>query len=126
LPQRWANLYSPLDIRAKHFQPAIDDIGVVEIDERHIISDILLDNPFVDMAQRARIKSSNKQMTAAVVDLQAEITSQLYRVERARRQATGAASDLKEARRGLQDMRAEAFDRLGEEHDVPPPPYQAV
>jgi hypothetical protein len=66
------------------------------------------------------------QIAKAQGNMQVEITSQSARAEDAQRQATGAASDLMEARRALQDIRAQAFKKFGNEPDVPPPAYRAV
>jgi hypothetical protein len=51
---------------ARRCQPAIPTLQNVNIDNGHMISDVLFDNIFTDMAQHDRIKNSNMQLQKAV------------------------------------------------------------
>nr|POE75114.1 hypothetical protein CFP56_63349 [Quercus suber] len=87
-------------IEARRRQPAVIELSGVEFPHGHGISDVLFDNIFTDMVKRA------------TAELQAQVQQQQQRVAGARSQANQAASSLEEARKELQRIRAEAFERV--------------
>ncbi|WPG98146.1 Hypothetical protein R9X50_00093200 [Acrodontium crateriforme] len=102
-------------------QPAIQPPADVNINTNHMLSDVFFDNIFTDMAMHDRIKDSNAQLENAALALEKEINQQKQRVVGARGQVSQVSSDLENARKELQRVRAEAFERLAGQADVPPP-----
>jgi ribosomal protein L17 len=90
------------------------------------MSDIMFDNIFTDLAQHDRIKSSNAQIEAAYKSLMEELKLQGERADAARRAAASAAEALEQARKNLQDTRAQAFESYAAGGISAPPAYQAV
>lgn len=113
---------------ARRFQPAIPQLSEVTIDHGHMISDVLFDNIFTDMAQHERIKNSQAQMLRARDHLESIRREHLQTVQNAKAQLTQAANQLEEARKELQQTRSEAFERLAGTGNAgtdqePPPAY---
>jgi GTP cyclohydrolase III len=113
-------------MHAQHIQPAINTLGNVEIDNGHFISDVMFDNLFTDLAQHDRIKKSNSQIDTAYKNLLAELKVQSGRSDAARRTAANAAEALEQARKDLQDTRAQAFESYAAGGLAAPPAYEAV
>lgn len=111
---------------ARRYQPAIMHLREIHVDMGHFVSDVLFDNIFTDYAQHERIHASNSQLMEAVSQLEMEICKQLQRSKEAKAALQQAKNVLEEARIELQNIRAEAFERLpvsAEETLLPPPPY---
>ena len=114
---------------ARRLQPAIQPLHDVNIDHGHMISDVMFDNIFSDMAQHDRIKSSAAQLGQAKDQLQEQIRAQLDRAGGAKAQLAQAQENMEAARLELQSIRAEAFEkvvgggRVGG-GDVQPPAYE--
>jgi GTP cyclohydrolase III len=113
-------------VHAQYIQPAIKTLGTVEIDNGHFVSDIMFDSIFTDLAQHDRIKESNAQIEASYKNLLAELKVQGGRADAARRAAADAAEALEQARKNLQDTRAQAFESYAAGGLSAPPAYQAV
>lgn len=105
---------------ARRMQPAIPALADVHIDQGHLMSDVLFDNIFSDMAQHDRIKSGQTQMGRAAAQLREETGKQEERAKAAREQVRRAQSQLEDARRRLQGVRSEAFEQFA---DGAPPAY---
>ncbi|TKA24832.1 hypothetical protein B0A50_06561 [Salinomyces thailandicus] len=101
-------------------QPAIRRFSEVTIDQGHLISDVMFDSIFTDMAQHDRIKSSEAQVQKAVQQVRGQVPEQGKRVEEAEARRRQAGHDLEEARKELQRIRAEAFERLAGGGGGPP------
>ena len=97
---------------ARHAQPAIPVLSEVNIDNGHMMSDVLFDNIFTDMAQHDRIKDSIFQMDKASQHLGQILSEQNQRVQGAQEQLWQATRHLEDARVELQRVRSEAFERL--------------
>lgn len=95
---------------AMRMQPAIPPLNEVNIDQGHLMSDVLFDNIFSDMAQHDRIKSAQAQMMHAADQLKAETAQQEQRARDALDQLKQAQAQLEDARRRLQRIRSEAFE----------------
>lgn len=107
---------------ARRMQPAIPALSEVHIDQGHLMSDVLFDNIFSDMAQHDRIKSAQAQMMGAADQLQAETGKQEERAKAAREQLRQAQSGLEDARKRLQGIRSEAFEQYS---GGAPPAYES-
>lgn len=115
---------------ARRFQSAIPQLSEVTIDHGHMISDVLFDNIFTDMAQHDRIKNSQAQMQRAGYHLESIRGEQQRRVNDTRSQLKQASAQLEEARKELQRIRSEAFERVagqgsGDGNVDAPPAYAA-
>lgn len=111
---------------ARRCQPAITHLREIHVDMGHFVSDVLFDNIFTDYAQHERIHASNAQLMEAIGQLETEISKQLRRSQDAKRALQLAKGGLEEARVELQNIRAEAFERLPVPEDglaMPPPSY---
>lgn len=96
---------------AMRMQPAIPALNDVNIDQGHLMSDVLFDNIFSDMAQHDRIKSAQSQMASAANQLKDETGKQEERAKAAKEQLQQAQSQLEDARKRLQGIRSEAFEQ---------------
>lgn len=96
---------------AMRMQPAIPPLSNVNIDHGHLISDVLFDNIFTDMAQHDRIKSAHAQMERAAVQLREETGRQEERAKGSGQQLKEAKGHLEGARKRLQGIRSEAFEQ---------------
>ena len=96
---------------AMRAQPAIVRLNDVNIDQGHIMSDVLFDNIFTDMAQHDRIKSAQDQMRRASFQLEEETRKQEERTRAAGEQLKQAKGQLEEGRKRLQGIRSDAFQQ---------------
>jgi chromosome segregation ATPase len=116
---------------ARRLQPAIAHLREVHIDMGHMISDVMFDNIFSDMAQHDRIHASNNQLMEAMAQLKEQIALQTQRTQSAKLALNQGKASMEEARVELQNIRAEAFGRVagggvsGGSADgvTAPPPY---
>lgn len=112
---------------ARRLQPAITHLREVHVDMGHMVSDVMFDNIFSDMAQHDRIHASNGQLMEAMAQLKGQIDSQVQRARGSAGALKQARASMEEARAELQSIRAEAFERLAGgasgEGVAPPPPY---
>lgn len=96
-------------MEARRVQPAIRDLGPMEIDHGHLMGDVIFDNIFSDAAQHDRIKQSDRQLKQAGERLKEERAAARQRVIRAQQEQDLVGSSLSRARDELQRFRAEAF-----------------
>jgi len=114
---------------ARRLQPAITHVREVHVDMGHMVSDVMFDNIFSDMAQHDRIHESNNQLTEARQQLNGQIDLQIQRARSSVEALKMARAAMEEARFELQNIRAEAFERLaggvgvGDNGAAPPPSY---
>ncbi|KAI5367960.1 hypothetical protein Slin15195_G030940 [Septoria linicola] len=114
---------------ARRVQPQLRPLTEISIDQGHLFSDVLFDNIFTDMAQHERIKNSDMQLAAAARDLHGQIGEQRGRCQGADANLKQAGADLEAARKELQRVRGEAFERLAGGdggiggQQMPPPQY---
>lgn len=119
---------------ARRLQPAITHLREVHVDMGHMVSDVMFDNIFSDMAQHDRIHATNNELMQAMAQLKEQISLQLQRVQSAKVALGQARASMEEARVELQNIRAEAFERVaaggvdGGSGDgvAAPPPYAAM
>ena len=98
---------------ARRAQPAISALTNISIDQGHFISDVMFDSIFTDLAQHDRIRASQTQVDEAVRQLGRELVpAQAGRVTEARARLQEAGGLLEGARKELQRVRAEAFERV--------------
>lgn len=113
---------------AQRRQPAIDASPDVNIDNGHLVSDVLFDNIFSDMAMHDRIKDGDAQLQRAVRHVAKQIDLQLNRAGVAKADLASAMEDDRKAKAALQRVRAEAFARIAVGRDVSGgealPPYE--
>jgi len=114
---------------ARRLQPAIAHVREVHVDMGHMVSDVMFDNIFSDMAQHDRIHESNNQLTEARLQLNGQIDLQIQRAKGSVEALKQARAAMEEARIELQNIRAEAFEKLAGGAGVsgyeaaPPPSY---
>jgi hypothetical protein len=119
---------------ARRLQPAITHLREIHVDMGHMVSDMMFDNIFSDMAQHDRIHATNGQVMEAIAQLKEQIAMQLERAKSAKLALNQARASMEEARKELQNIRAEAFERVagdgvgGGSTDGAsgPPPYAAM
>jgi hypothetical protein len=117
---------------ARRLQPAITHLRQVHIDMGHLMSDVMFDNIFSDMSQHDRIHDSNNQLMEAMAQLKGQIELQIQRARGSVEALKGAKAAMEDARVELQNIRAEAFERLaggsagGNGAGVQPPPSYAM
>jgi chromosome segregation ATPase len=110
---------------------ALSQAAVGISDMGHMISDVMFDNIFSDMAQHDRIHASNNQLMEAMAQLKEQIALQTQRTQSAKLALNQGKASMEEARVELQNIRAEAFGRVagggvsGGSADgvTAPPPY---
>jgi hypothetical protein len=117
---------------ARRLQPAITHLREIHVDMGHFVSDVMFDNIFSDMAQHDRIKASNNQLLEAMAQLKEQITLQTQRAQNSKLALNQGKSSMEEARKELQNIRAEAFERIAGggavnggsgDNVAAPPPY---
>lgn len=119
---------------ARRCQPGIPPLQDINIDNGHMISDVLFDNIFSDMAQHDRIKNSNMQLQKALQQCKELLEKQKRTFQEAAAQCGQANEATNNSRLELQRIRAEAFERFAGQgapppfqssssEMVPPPPY---
>ena len=117
---------------ARRLQPAITHLREIHVDMGHLVSDVMFDNIFSDMAQHDRIKASNNQLLEAIAQLKEQGLLQRQRAESSKLALDQGKSSMEEARKELQNIRAEAFQRVASGGAVnagsgvsaaAPPPY---
>jgi hypothetical protein len=69
---------------ARRLQPAVTHLREIHVDMGHLVSDVMFDNIFSDMAQHDRIKASNNQLMEAMAQLKEQITLQTQRAQSAK------------------------------------------
>lgn len=109
--------------QAQRLSPDIQDLGNIDISHGHVMSDIMFDNIFSDMAQHDRIKDSQAQAQREAQTLRGAFLKAQQRSKQLQQEATVALTRLEISRRELQQIRQDTFERVAQ----PPPTYdQAV
>ena len=98
--------------QAQRLSPAIKPMPQVAIEQGHILSDVVFDNIFTDMAMHDRIKASEASLDRGVSHLLSEIASCQFRVHSLRQTLTDQERNLLNARRELQMIRQRAFEEV--------------
>jgi CTP-dependent riboflavin kinase len=120
---------------ARRQQPAITHLREIHVDMGHLVSDVMFDNIFSDMAQHDRIKASNNQLLEAIAQLKEQGLLQRQRAESSKLALDQGKSSMEEARKELQNIRAEAFQRVASggavnagsgDGTAAPPPYVSM
>ncbi|KAL8988335.1 MAG: hypothetical protein Q9177_002577 [Variospora cf. flavescens] len=102
--------------------PDIQGLGNIDIPHGHIMSDIIFDNIFTDMAQHDRIKNSQAQAQREARNLKDLLGRAQQRSEHLLQEANAALARLETSREELQQIRQDTFERVAR-----PPTYdQAV
>lgn len=108
--------------QARRMDNNIQSLGPIEIAQHNILSDVLFDNIFTDLHFHEKIKQSTLEVQKALVRVSEQKKLATQRSDALQRQITQAESDLMEARKALQKVRQEAFEKVGASH---PPEYSA-
>lgn len=115
--------------QARTLQPAIGDIGDVVHAQQNFMTDVLFDNVFSDVSKYEKIKESQASINKAKTKLDDFIKQSNGRLERVIVAGSHAKQNLDEKRLELQQIRAEAYQKVagGEvaAPDGPPPSYRA-
>ncbi|KAK3062227.1 hypothetical protein LTS18_004567 [Coniosporium uncinatum] len=98
---------------ARKVSSQVQDVGPMDIAQGNFLGDVLFDNIFSDMAMHDKIKDSQAQVQRASQRLGQELERARGREGDLAKGYNAAKMRLEEARRGLQDERASAFQRVG-------------
>ncbi|CAK5271198.1 unnamed protein product [Mycena citricolor] len=120
----------------------VGPIGQISIAHGSILSDVIFDNIFSDMAFHGKIKESKQNVEAVQSNLQKELLASAQRIADITRELSVEADALTAARKALDDYRRSIFDHAGvdsiPQNDYPssrvemprgpqdPPPSQVV
>lgn len=110
--QNHASQVEMLVSQAKRTQPKVGNIGPMKIAGGHVMSDIIFDNIFSDMAMHDEIKQSQFQVQNAAKKLDAEVQAARQREGGIKTELEGAARRLEEARKKLEGVRRETFNKV--------------
>jgi len=103
--------------RAREMDPLIGDVGVVKISNGNIWGDIVFDDIFSNLAFHEKIKTSQRSMQAVYSRMQDQVKYAKQREGILRAELKVAAGILESARKELQRVRQEAFERVLRERD---------
>lgn len=98
--------------QASRLQPLIHSIGPMNIAQGNVMSDVIFDNIFADIAFDRKIWESRRQVEAALRNLGTEIWEQVRRVRDVKIEAHEARERLDVARSELLDVRRGAIERV--------------
>lgn len=105
--------------QAQRLSPDIPGLGNFDISQAYVLSAIILDDIFGDMARHARINNSQAQAQKEAQALSVASTKVRNRSQQLEQEAADALTRLETARRELQRIRREAFESF----ERPPPTY---
>ena len=120
--------------QAQRVQPAVKQIGGMEVAQMNFIGDVVFDNIFSDMAMRDRLRQSEGKMDNAQRNLNNELHLQDEHQGSAQGELDQAKMILDGKRNQLRQIRAAAFDRIAGGGSAPvedlppshePPSYKA-
>ncbi|KAJ6556889.1 hypothetical protein B0H10DRAFT_2241122 [Mycena sp. CBHHK59/15] len=106
--------------QAQFASGAVQPIGEISIAHGSIMSDVIFDNIFTDMAFHDKIKRSARNIAAVQLNLTRELTNASARTGAAGAELSAAADALARCRAELDGYRKSIFDSLA--GGVPPPP----
>lgn len=98
--------------QALRLSPEIKAMPRMEIEQGHILGDVIFDNIFSDMAMHDRIKNSRDSLTVGAQHLLTEINSCQARASSLRHALTDQEKELLNSRRELQLVRQRAFEEV--------------
>ncbi|KAI1384975.1 uncharacterized protein F4822DRAFT_379175 [Hypoxylon trugodes] len=116
--------------QAQRMSPIVRDLPPINVAEGSLISDILFDNIFTDMAFHEKIKDFQLDLQRALDNIRGQLASATSRYQGAEQEMTAHAATLKAAREELQKARERIFERIINDNvaELPtpaddPPPY---
>ncbi|KAL8963434.1 MAG: hypothetical protein Q9193_000304 [Seirophora villosa] len=104
--------------QAQRLSPDMQGLGNIEIAHGHVMSDIMFDNIFTDMAQHDRIKDSQAQAQREARNLKDLLARAQQRSGQLLQGANAALARLEASRKELQQVRQDTFERVAR-----PPAY---
>lgn len=123
-----AELYRVVD-QARSLSPHVQQLPQVPIAQGSIMSDVVFDNIFTDMAFHEKIKDSAAGLYRAAKILQTNQSSAQQRRSDLSREMAHASSRLSEERQKLQKVREQIFERMAQREttgvDYTAPPASA-
>ena len=102
--------------QAQRLQPAVRNVGVMEVARMNFFGDVIFDNIFSDVAMRRRLRESERKLLNAQGNLYRELHLEVERQQKARTELDEAKLLLDQKRQELQHARAEAFGRIVGSH----------
>ncbi|KAF2755279.1 hypothetical protein EJ05DRAFT_479071 [Pseudovirgaria hyperparasitica] len=114
-----SQLQSAVD-QARRMYPELQPIGPVSIAQGNMMSDVLFDNIFSDMAFHDKIKDSAAQLNNVARTLMQRADQVKAEERRQKGELDGLAQRLGSARRDLQLARQAIFEKVGSEQQLPP------
>lgn len=106
---------------ARVYPEGVQDIPAFDIAHGHIMSDMMFDNIFTDMAFHDKIKASQAQILNVQQNIEGQFATLDQHLAGRRDELDTAQAELTNARKQLQDMRSQIFIQVGGQQ---PPPYQ--
>lgn len=100
--------------QAQRLSPAIPGLGNIDISHGHVMSDIMFDDIFSDMAQHDRIKESQAQAEREARILEDLVAKAQERSGQLQQEANAALVRLETSRKELQQIRQDAFERVAQ------------
>jgi hypothetical protein len=110
--QSHASQVEMLVSQARRMQPIIQALGPLNIAQGNLMSDIIFDNVFSDMAFHDKINDSKAQVLGAAARLRHEVQHSEERLGRLKAEVKEKKLALEEKRRELQDERRSVFERI--------------
>lgn len=101
-----------LAAQARRLDPQIKDPGAVEIAGKNLLSDVLFDNIFTDLAFHQKIQQSEANVRLANNRLKEERKGVFNRQQDLKRTINAAEKELNDARNELQRVRQQAFETV--------------
>ncbi|KAJ7607339.1 hypothetical protein FB45DRAFT_1040309 [Roridomyces roridus] len=112
--------------QAQSVSPYVQPIGEVSVAQGSILSDVIFDNIFSDMAFHDKIKATQRNVEAVQYNLTSQLTTAEARTNAIGAELNGAAERLTQSRAALNAFRRNVFDQLtgsGEGNPAMPPAY---
>ncbi|KAI4180523.1 MAG: hypothetical protein L6R41_007190 [Letrouitia leprolyta] len=115
-----------LVLQAQRLSPDIQGLSDTNIPQGHVMSDIMFDNIFSDMAQHDRIKDSQASTRKEARTLNDMLKMAQQRSVEYQQEADAALGRLEIARKELQQIRQDTFKRLAQPpaYEQRPPAYE--
>lgn len=110
--QFYASQVEMLVIQARRISPSIEPLGKLEIAKGSLMSDVIFDNIFTDMAFHEKIKGSENDLNIYKQALDVQLRAVIERERGLKVELNMATERLEAARKELQIVRERAFEHV--------------
>lgn len=107
---------------ARVYPEGVQNIPHFDIAQGHLMSDMMFDNVFTDLAFHDKIKQSQEQVLQAQQNVESQFDNLNQHLASQKQELDTAQNALTTARKQLQDMRTQIFSQVSGKQ---PPPYQS-